>query len=205
MPTIDYFFTSASPFVYLGHRALMETAARNGARVAFRPVSIAGIWEVSGSVPLAQRSATRQRYRVIELQRIAEMRGLPLNTRPKFFPVDPALADRCAIALVERGEDPSAFMWRVFASVWAREEDIADPQHVGALLEEEGHDAVAVFEMAQSPDVGAVYARNTADAAAADAIGVPTYVLDGEPFWGQDRIDLLDRALATGRPPFRAG
>ena len=64
-------------------------------------------------------------------------------------------------------------------------------------------DAKPALEDAKSPETEAIRIRNTEEAVAADAVGVPCYVLNGEPFWGQDRIELLDRALSTGRSPFR--
>src|SRR5690606_7245554 len=124
MTAIDYYFICSSPFAYLGHQAFHALAQEHGAEIRYKPISIMGVWEKSGSVPLPQRTPLRQRYRRIELQRIAGMRGLPLNLEPKFFPVDPALADGCVVALVERGENPAGFIWRAHQGVWAAEENI---------------------------------------------------------------------------------
>lgn len=201
---IDYYFTSASPFVYLGHEALMDVAAAHGAKVNFKPVNLAVVFENAGALPLPKRAPTRQRYRLIELQRVADMRGMPINIHPAFFPVDPALADHVTIALIERGADPSGFMARVFSGVWANEDNIADADTIAACLKAEGHDAEAVLAEAADDKVAAIRARNTQDAVEADALGVPVYVLDGEPFWGQDRIAFLEHALTTDRAPFRA-
>jgi 2-hydroxychromene-2-carboxylate isomerase len=203
MPTIDYFFIASSPFAYLGHKAFHEMAARYDAGIRYRPVNIMGVWEKSGSVPLAQRSAVRQRYRRIELQRISEMRGLPLNLDPKFFPVDPGLADRTVVALLSLEADPEGFLWRVHRGVWAEEENIADRDTLAAYLAEEEFDAELVLAEAESEAAAATIAANTAAAVEADAVGAPVYVLDGEPFWGQDRLDHLEHALASGRRPYR--
>jgi 2-hydroxychromene-2-carboxylate isomerase len=199
---IDYYFTSASPFVYLGHEAFLKLAAAHEAKVNIKAVVLPGIWEHSGAVPLPKRPPVRQRYRLIEMQRAAHMRGMPINLHPKFFPVDPALADRAAIALIARGADPTGFMRRVFASVWANEENIADTAILASHLEAEGHDAATVLSEAGREEVARIRAQNTEDAVKAGAIGVPLYVLDGEPFWGQDRLPYLEHALATGRGPF---
>lgn len=203
MPAIDYYFMCPSPFAYLGHKAFHEIASKYGARINYKPVSIMGVWEKSGSVPLGQRTPTRQRYRRIELQRIAEMRGLPINLEPKFFPVDSTLADRCIVALAEAGADPEGYVWRAHQGVWTNEENIASRDQLAAYLTAEGHDAEAVLSAAEADRSGDILARNTREATEVDAIGAPVYVLNGEPFWGQDRLDLLQRALETGRPPFR--
>ena len=94
-------------------------------------------------------------------------------------------------------------MGSVFSAVWAEEKNIADEATLAALLTEAGFDAAAILDKANTPAVAAVRAKNTEDAIAVDASGVPCFVLGGEPFWGQDRLDILDHALTTGRPPFR--
>jgi 2-hydroxychromene-2-carboxylate isomerase len=200
--TIDYYLICSSPYAYLGHKALLDLAARHGATIRYRPIDIMGVWANSGSVPLGQRSALRQRYRRIELQRFAEWRDLPLNLNPKYFPVDSALADKIAIALVEAGKDPAGFVWRAHCGVWANEEDIADAAQLAIYLKAEGYDADALIEFAQSAKAEKIRQDNTREAAEGDAVGAPVYVYQGEPFWGQDRLDLLDRMLQTKREPF---
>ena len=205
MPIVlDYFLISASPYAYLGHNAFHELAARHGAQIRYRPISIAKVWEQSGSLPLAKRSAVRQRYRRIELQRIADIRGLPVNLEPKFFPVDPTLSDRTVIALVESGANPTGYLWRVHRGLWVEDANIADPEQLAAYLEAEGHDADEVLTAAQSAASAEILDANTQAAIAVDAIGAPVYVLNGEAFWGQDRLDYLAHALETGRAPFRS-
>lgn len=202
--TIHYYFTSISPFTYLGHDKIVEVARAQGAELAVKPVELPVLWASSGSVPLGQRSPTRQRYRIVELQRIADFRGLALNPRPKFFPADGTLADLATVALVDAGADPLGFMRRVFSSVWVDEEDIADEAVIAQHLEAEGHDPDRLLAVARSPEAAAIRRANSEEAVAADAIGVPAYVVDGEAFWGEDRIEHLEHALATGRAPFRA-
>ncbi len=201
--TIDYFFTSISPWTYLGHDAARALAARHGATLVVRPVNLGGMMKVSGQVPLAERPAVRQRYRFVELQRFAHLRGKPMNFRPAFFPTDPTLADHTVCAIVAAGGDPLDYMGSVFSAVWADEKNIADEATLAALLSSAGFDAAAILDKANTPAVAAIRAKNTEDAIAVDASGVPCFVLGGEPFWGQDRLDILDHALTTGRPPFR--
>lgn len=204
MAVIDYYYTSISPFTYLGHRAVEAVALKHGCAIAYKPIDLATVWEQSGAVPLARRAPLRQRYRLIELQRWAVLRGLPLNPKPAHFQVDPRLADQVTIALLDARLNPSDFMFRVFSGVWAREENISDPRILEAYLAELGFDADRILSAAQ--DEAAVERRlaNSRAAIAADAIGAPTYVLAGEPFWGQDRIELLDHALESGRQPLTA-
>ena len=201
-PTVDYFFSLLSPYAYLGHASLLSVMRETGARPRYRPVRIFELFAANGGLPLGQRAPARQRYRLVELQRWRELRGLPLNLAPRFFPVDIALADRCAIALAETGQDPAGYMDAAFRALWAHDLDLADVQVVERLLVDQGLDAGGVMAVAASKDVGNVYDLNTQAAIAADLPGLPGYVLHGEPFWGQDRIDALRAALLSGRVPY---
>ena len=202
MPIIDYYYTSISPFAYLGHQAFLDLAKAHGAEIRFRPVVLMGVWEHSGAVPLPQRPKSRQNYRLIELQRWREKRGVPLNLHPKHFPTNPTLADCSVIALVEAGTDPAAYAGMVFKACWADDKDVADADVLAGLLARAGHDADATLKAAASEAVAAIHKANTEAAVAAGVVGSPGYVLNGEPFWGQDRIELLADALNSSRPPF---
>ena len=200
--SIDYFITSVSPWTYLGHDAARAVAARHGATLVPRPVNLGQMFGVSGQVALGERAPVRQRYRFIELQRYAEARGKKMNFKPKHFPTNPALADHTICAIAADGGDPFDYMGHVFAAVWADELDVADEATIGALLSKSGFDAEAVIARAKTDEIAAIRQKNTEDAIAADATGVPSFVLNGEPFWGQDRLDMLDHALASGRAPY---
>ena len=202
--SIDYYFSLVSPFAYLGHARLLEVAAKHKVDIAYRPVRLAGVFAESGALPLAQRPLVRQRYRLVELQRWREYRGLPLNLAPKYFPTDASLADRAVIAMLGMGGDPARYMGAVYRALWVEDRNIADRDVLGTLLAATGHNAEAVLSAAGSDAVATDYDDNTVAASAADLPGVPGYVLGGEPFWGQDRIELLEVALISARKPYRA-
>lgn len=202
MAEIEYFFTLISPYAYLGHRALLDVAAGHRAVVRYRPVMLGKVFESSGAVPLAQRPKARQDYRFLELQRWREKRGVTLNLQPKHFPTNPSLADRTALALMEAGYDPGDHAERVFRACWAEDRDIADRGVLAEILASAGYDAERCLHRAESEEVQQLYAANTAEAVRLNAVGAPTYVLNGEAFWGQDRIELLADALESGREPY---
>jgi 2-hydroxychromene-2-carboxylate isomerase len=203
MPSIDYWFSLASPWAFLGHDPFLKLAKAHEAAIAYKPVFLADVFKETGGLPLAQRAPARQRYRLLELQRWREYRGVPLKLRPKHWPFDPKPADCCVTAIAEAGGDPSGFMRAIWQASWIAEEDCAPQAKLAELLSRTGHDAEDVLAAAASETVRAIYAARPAEAIAAGVIGSPCYVLDGEVFWGQDRLDLLTRALDSKRKPFK--
>ncbi|KAA2242050.1 2-hydroxychromene-2-carboxylate isomerase [Salinarimonas soli] len=200
---IDYYFSTVSPWAYIGHAPFLEIARRHDLAIAYKPVFLGQVFAQTGGLPLAQRHPARQRYRLVELQRWRERRGLAFNVQPKHWPFDATLLDRFVIAMVNAGGDPGAFLRRAYAGIWEEERNLADPLVVAELAEAEGLDSTALLESAQATASEVVYVLNMENAIAADVFGSPAYVLGGEVFWGQDRLDLLDHALATGRTPYR--
>jgi len=201
--TIDYFYSHVSPYAYLGHAAFLDMAARHGVTVRFRPVNLGEVFAETGGLPLGQRHPARQQYRWLELQRWALKRGLPFNFKPAFFPAAPGLADCVAIALIEAGKSPAAFGRLMLAGCWAEERNIADESFIREALSKLGEDTDALIAAAKSDPITAIYAQNVKDAIALNAFGSPCFVRDGESFWGQDRLDLLEDAIVSGRPGFR--
>jgi len=201
MQEIDYFFYSSSPFTYLGHQPIQDVAHKHGCKLNVRPVILKDLWADSGAVPPAQRPLVRQRMRLIELQRLALHRGVPLNPKPQFHPVDATLADTTIVAVMEMGKDPFPYMADVFAAVWVKDLNIADPETISHILKQHDYDADHVFSIANEERIMAIIKENTRLAKLAGAPGVPAYALNGECFWGQDRITFLDEALTTGRSP----
>jgi len=202
MSSIDYWFSIASPWAFLGHGPFLKLAKAHGASIAYKPVFLPEVFKETGGLPLAQRAPARQRYRFLELQRWREYRGVPLKLRPRHWPFDPKLADCCVTAIAEAGGDPSGFMSAVWQASWIADQDCAPESKIAELLSQTGHDAQDVLAAGKSDTVRAIYARRPAEAIAAGVIGSPCYVLNGEVFWGQDRLDLLARALESKRKPF---
>lgn len=200
---VDYYFSLLSPWAYIGHRLFMEIARRRDVEVTYKPVNLIKVFEDTGGLPLAKRHPARQRYRLSELQRWREKRGLAFRLHPKFWPFDTELGDRFVIAASAAGLDPGRFLGDAFAAVWEHERNLGDPATLMDIGANAGLPAAALIEAAGSEAAAATYAQNGREAIAADAFGSPCFVLDGEVFWGQDRLELLDDALASGRKPYR--
>jgi 2-hydroxychromene-2-carboxylate isomerase len=193
---VDYYVFLASPWAYLGSRRFAEIAKRHGASIRIIPMAAAEVFPVSGGLPLAKRAPQRQAYRIVELKRWREFLGVPLNLQPSFFPMNEALAARLVIASREAGQDAVGLAHAMMHAVWAEDRNIADPDVLEQIVTECGLDPAKLFAAAESDAVQAEYARGTQQAIEANVFGAPSYVIDGEIFWGQDRLDFVDRALA---------
>src|SRR3954466_5389025 len=162
--TIDYYFTLASPWAYLGHKPLLDLAAAHGVTVHYKPVDLGEVFPHTGGLPLPKRHPARQRYRILELQRWREARGVALRINPKHWPFPVATANRSIIALAEAGADPGRYTRRAFEGIWIEDRDLGDEAVLVALLNECGHDGPKMLAAAKSETVGAIYAKNAEEA-----------------------------------------
>jgi carboxymethylenebutenolidase len=197
--TIDYFLAPQSPWTYFGHARFTEMAAAAGTTVRIKPMDLGKIFPLTGGLPVGQRSAQRQAYRLVELRRFADHLKLPTNLHPKFFPVAGDDAARLIIA-VDQHDGAEAAMrlcGAVLSAVWAQERDIADPAVLGELLNEQHLDAARLAQ-AKEEKVQQTYQSYTDEALKVGVFGAPSYVVDGEMFWGQDRLEFLQRRLQAG-------
>lgn len=194
--TIDYYFTPQSPWTYLGHTRFVQIAAAAGAAVRVLPVDFGKIFPISGGLPLGQRAPQRQAYRLVELQRFSEHLQMPLNRQPKFFPVggDPAARLITAVNQHDGSAAALALAGAIFRAVWVEERDIASAQVLSEILQAVGRDAARLAQ-SQAPEIQQLYEANTQQAIDAGVFGAPSYVVNGEIFWGQDRLDLLEKKL----------
>lgn len=196
--TVDYYFAPQSPWAYLGHQRLAAIARAAGAAIRVMPIDLGGkVFPISGGLPLGQRAPQRQAYRLVELQRFSTHLNLPIHFKPRYFPVggdDPA---RLIIAadLAHGADAAMAIAGAVLAACWVQERNIADDQVLAALLAEQNLPA-ALLEQSRSRTVQERYEAYTQAAIDAGVFGAPSYVVDGELFWGQDRLDFVERALA---------
>ncbi|WP_300295355.1 2-hydroxychromene-2-carboxylate isomerase [Ferrovibrio sp.] len=195
---IDYYVFLASPWAYLGSQRLTEIAKRHGAEMRIIPMAAAEVFPVSGGLPLAKRAPQRQAYRIVELKRWRDFLGMPLNLQPQFFPMNENLAARLVIAARDAGLDAVGLAHAMMRAVWAEDRNIAEPEVLEEILTECGMDPAKLFAAAETDGIKAEYARGTQQAVEANVFGAPSYVIDGEIFWGQDRLDFVERRLARG-------
>ena len=198
--TIDYYFAPQSPWTYLGHQRFADMARAAGASVNLLPMDLGKVFPVSGGLPLPKRAPQRQAYRLVELKRFSEWLQLPLTLQPKHFPVPGDNAARLIIATNrQHGTDAAMRLaGTVMGAVWAEELNINDTATLLELLRRCALPAT-LWDAAQSPEVQARYDAATQQAIDAGIFGAPSYVIDGEMFWGQDRLDFVERRLASSK------
>lgn len=195
-PTVDYYFTPVSPWAYLGHERFVQIVRDTGAVVQVRPVDYGVIFPASGGLPLPKRAPQRQAYRLVELQRFSRHLGVPLHPQPAFFPVSPEAASKLILAADAAHGALAALdlAGRVGRAIWAEQRNLADPETLPALVADAGLPA-SLHANAQAPEIAERYAACTQQALDAGVFGAPSYVIDGEIFWGQDRLDFVAERL----------
>jgi len=199
---IDYYDSMSSPWTYLGHLRFMELARTFGLTVHHKPMDLLKVWSVSGGLPLKQRAQQRQAYRHQELRRWRELLGVPCNLEPAFHPVADRRACYLAIAAMQRGLDWDKLSYALLRAVWVEDRNIADHPTLAAIADESGMDGTALLASTDDAAVKAEYDRNTEAAIALGVFGAPTYLFEGELFWGQDRLAMLEWRLTQklGQP-----
>jgi 2-hydroxychromene-2-carboxylate isomerase len=196
--SVDYYFTAASPWAFLGHARFSEIAARHHATVNHKPVDlIKSIFPTTGGVPVKQRSRARQANRLAELRRWSAFLGIDMHLQPTHFPAKTPRADHVIVAAVLQGEDPTALVQGIMESLWIENRDIDDPATLTDVATRRGYGNLDFLAQAESPDVLSRIEANTSEALARGVFGAPTYVIGDELLWGQDRIDFVDRILAA--------
>lgn len=194
---VDYYFATISPWMYLGHARFADLVQQHRATVNVKPTNFGEVFPASGGLPLSKRAPQRQAYRLVELERWRKHLGVPLNLNPKFFPANGDLAARWIIAAGETSAAQAmALTGAIGRALWAEERDIADQATLGAVASGIGLDAQGLSDRAATDAIGERYAANTKEAIDRGVFGAPSYVIDGEIFWGQDRLDFVARKLA---------
>ncbi len=195
--SIEYFAAPQSPWTYLGHERFVALAKQYGAQILLKPVDAAKVFAATGGVPVAQRPPARQAYRLAELARWSKHLGMPLNLHPKFFPVSGEPGGKLIIAALHAAgtHEALALLGALGRACWAEEKNIGDADTLVAISNSIGLDGSALLKLSSSETVAADFARNTDEAIAADVFGVPWYRIDGDGFWGQDRLEFIERAL----------
>jgi 2-hydroxychromene-2-carboxylate isomerase len=193
---IEYFYSLASPFTFLGSEKLQTIAKKYNAEIVEKPCDlVGGIFTKTGGVPVPQRSTQRQKYRLDELKRWSKFLNIKINIKPKFFPPnDPHIPAKYTIAANLLGVK-ILFGHALLKKLWIEEKDISDENNIKLTSKQFKIDFNKLSSLAKSEQVTKIYTENTEEAIQKNVFGAPTYIFNDELFWGQDRLEFLERAL----------
>lgn len=197
MTRIQYWFSVASPWTWLGSARFIALARRSGAGVEVLPIDLGAVFAATGGKPFEARTPARRSYRQLELARWSRRLGAPLTLEPRFYPVDREPASRLLIAARRAGLDALGLSHAVLRAIWVEERDLADWPTLRAIADESGLAGDALVEAARDPAALECFRDDTRRAIDAQVFGAPTWVVDGERFWGQDRLEFLAERLGA--------
>jgi len=195
---IDYYASLSSPWTYLGHRRLCDLAEKYSATVQFKPVNFGAIFSVTGGLPLAKRAPERQKYRFTELKRWRKELDIPLNLEPKYFPVDPEAASLMCIALADDQKNPLKLAEKFLQAVWSDEQNLTSKDVLIESANALGLEGAALYEQASDPKYKSLYDLYAEEAIKRGVFGAPSFVIEDEIFWGQDRLTFVEKKLQEG-------
>lgn len=198
MPVIEYIYSAHSAFAYLGSAELSKLCLEYHVTLIHKPVLLSPVVEAQGSQPFRARTQAHVDYFFgREIERWAEYRDVPIiNFRPTHHDADYSLASGMISALGETGTKTDKMAHGLLEAHWRYDADLSDPQTLARVAAGLGHDADALMELAASETVQDKLHENSMWARELNAFGSPTYIVDGDPFYGQDHLELVERALS---------
>jgi 2-hydroxychromene-2-carboxylate isomerase len=199
VPVIEYFYSAHSAYAYLGSRRLMEIAREAGRELVHRPVALTQVIDGAGSTPTATRTQKfRAYYFGREIERWSQRRGAPVvDGIPTYHRNDTTLSNCALIAGTLNDININALAHAFLEGHWQDDADLNDADTLAHLIASVGLDARELLDLATTDAVTKAYAANTTEAIERSVFGSPTYFLDGDMFYGQDRLEMLENALRT--------
>ncbi len=194
---VGFWFDYSSPYAYLASTQVAGLAARTGATVELRPILLGAMFKAIGTpmVPLFEMSPPKQRMMALELYRWADHWGVPFRFASP-FPQNTIKACRATLACP--AEHRRALIDGLFRAIWAEGRDISGDAEVAAVAEAAGWSGAEAVAAASSDAMRAALREATDAAIAAGVCGVPTFEVEGDLYWGQDRLELVEEKLAKG-------
>jgi len=194
---VEYFYSAHSAFAYLGSARFGDIVAAAGRRIAHRPVDLRRVVAEGGAVPFGRRSRAHAAYYFgREIERWSEERGAPwLGRMPTHHANDITLPNCMLIAGLVHGIEIDGLAHTMLEAHWRDDADLADRTTLAAIGRSAGVDPMPLLDIALSPGVTKIYEANTDEAIRRSVFGSPTYFVDGDMFYGQDRLDMVERAL----------
>lgn len=190
--TLEFCFDFISPYTYLAWTQIEDLARRTGAKLVYRPVFLGGIFKETGNHPPLD-IAKKAQYLPKDVQDWATHYGVPVSY-PSSFPFNSVRAMRGAL-VAEREGRLAEYAREGFRACWAEGKDLGDPEVLGGVAEAAGLDREKFLAAIEEPEIKEALKARTAEAVERGAFGLPTFFIDGEMFWGNDRLVLVEARL----------
>jgi len=194
---IEFYFDFSSPYSYLASEQIEPLAARYGRAIDYKPTLLGVIFRISGQRPLVD-IPLKGEYSRHDFARSARFANVPFRM-PDPFPIATVQAARaCLVLQQERPDLATAFIHAAFRSYFVDGHDIAQEQVLREVLTQCGANAQAVLQAAGQPQIKDRLKAQVDESVARGVFGAPFFFVDGEPFWGNDRLPQIERWLASG-------
>ena len=192
--TVEFYFDVGSPAAYIAFKRLPGICEKQRARLEYKPMLLGGVFQATGNQSPVNIPA-KGRYIMVDFERFARRHGIEFRQNP-FFPINTLMLMRGATGVQMR--DPPRllpYLDAVFRAIWVDGKDMNDPAVVAAVLKDAGFDPQALLALTGDPEVKERLKALTQEAVARGVFGAPTCFVDGEMYWGQDRLDFIQEAL----------
>jgi 2-hydroxychromene-2-carboxylate isomerase len=202
MLTLDCYYSLSSPWAYFAGPRLQDIVRRHRVQLTLKPFDFQEVVPRTGGIPIRTRPEPRRTYHALELARWRDYLGMPLVLEPRYYPQDgkPAGWNKApgwmVIAAQLQGGDALTLSHALLRALWAEERNTAEASVRRTIANENGLDGDTLLAAENSESVQTLYRRYSEEAESLGVFGAPTYVFQGERFWGQDRLEFVDRALA---------
>ncbi len=198
---LDFYFSFVSLYTYIGYEAFEALVEKHGLEVTYKPIDLHAVFAAGGGLPVSKRPPQRQAYRFVEMQRWALERNIPLVLRPKHHPSDPVIGHRMLIAALQQKLDVRQFIHNALKILWVDDLDIKEAKVMIDTANRSGLPGEQLFKDSTQPEIQVEIDRLTQEAVERQVFGTPFFFYRDEPFWGQDRLDMLDDMIQSGRNP----
>jgi 2-hydroxychromene-2-carboxylate isomerase len=199
--TIDFYFSFISLYTYIGYEAFQDLVNRYDLEVNYKPIDLHAVFSAGGGLPVSKRPPQRQAYRFVEMQRWRLARNIPLVLKPKHHPSDPVIGHRMLLAALKEGSDVRQFVGNALKILWVNDSDIQDPEVMVQVANESGLKGDALLEKSHDAAIQTDIDSLTQEAVQRQVFGTPFFFYRDEPFWGQDRLEMLEDMIRTNREP----
>jgi len=192
---IDYYFATPSPWAYFATPRIKKIQEKYNLKINWKPCNLAKIFSINGTLNVKDRPLPVQINRLNELKRWSDFLNMPNSIKPKYFPVDPTISHKIIIIAQNKNMDPFDITFTFMKSVWADEKDITDDETIKNICKQNNISSDSILDEANSSEINNQYLKNTEEALKNNVWGSPTFIYNNELFWGQDRIEFLERAI----------